>query len=146
MRSLLAQLLIAYPSFDLEAIQRMKAIQSDDVNELCECFLTLIEQLPADLVIFCVVDSINLFEDNTRWREEARYVVQALIELSEDTKERGCVFKLLLMSSWNSRVLYREMRDQKADVLWMPLRVPSSGGFTAMGWNAIVNSKIAKIE
>ena len=108
--------------------------------------MRLIEQLSANIVVFCIMDSINIYKDSTRQREEARNVLQALIELTEHTKERGCVFKLLLMSSWNSRVLYREMPDQKADVIWMPLRVPSSGGYMAIGWNAIVKPDIASIE
>ena len=142
MRSLLAQLLLSYPSFDLEVVQQINFIQCDDVDDLCNIFLTLIEQLPSDFVVFCIVDGINLYEESTLLREEARVVLQALIDLTEHTKEQGCVFRLLLMSPWNSRVLYREMLDQKADLLWMPARVPSQGGFTAMGWNAMIKSNI----
>ena len=70
--------------------------------------------------------------------------MQTLTDVVERTKEGGeCAFKLLLMSSWNSHVLYKDMLDQDGDVVWMPARVASQGGFTAMKWNASVGSNLA---
>ena len=62
----------------------------------------------------------------------------------EQTNEGGgCVFKLLVMSPWNSRVLYKEMVDQEEDVVWMPGTVPAQGGFTGLKWDASVGSNLA---
>ena len=66
-------------------------------------------------------------------------IVRALVDVGEQTR---CTFKLLLMSSWNSRILYKDMLDQQ-DVIWMPAKVPAQGGFTAMKWNASVDSNLA---
>ena len=70
-------------------------------------------------------------------------MVQTLVDVVERTKESGCAFKLLLMSPWNSRMLYKEMLDQEGDVIWMPAKVPAQGGFTGMKWNASVGSNLA---
>ncbi len=78
--------------------------------------------------------------------EEASIAVQALVDVVERTKENGCTFKLLLMSSWNSRVLYKDMLDQEADVVWMPAKVPAQGGFTGMKWSASVDSNLGLTE
>ncbi|CAD6583586.1 MAG: hypothetical protein ASARMPREDX12_001310 [Alectoria sarmentosa] len=144
MRSLLAQLLLAYRDFDLRTIQRMQNLNYDDVNDLCDVFDLLITQLPQYIVVFCVLDAVSFYEDNPTVCEEASIVVQALVDVVERTRrESGCAFKLLLMSPWNSRVLYKDMRDQTGDVIWMPTKVPAQGGFTGMKWSASVDSNLA---
>ena len=140
MRSLLSQLLLSYPDFDLEVVRRMRNVHYDDVNDLCDIFFTLVDQLPPQTVIFCILDGITFYEDDATACEDAVLVLQTLVDITERTRENGCAFKLLLMSPWNSRTLYRELIDQEADVLWTPLRVPALGGFTAAGWNATVGS------
>ena len=119
-------------------------------TSLCSIFSLLISQLPPYIVVFCIIDSITFFEDNTDICSEASTAVQTLTDIVERTKEEkgrgGCVFKLLLTSSWNSRVLYKEMVDQKEDVVWMPAKVPPQGGFTGMKWNASVGSNLAVMD
>ena len=143
MRSLLAQLLLAYRDFDLRTVQQMQNLDYSDVNDLCDVFDILITQLPHYLVIFCVIDAISFYEDNAKLREKAGIAVQALVDVVERTRESGCVFKLLLMSPWNSRMLYKDMLDQEGDVEWMPANVEAQGGFTGMKWSASVDSNLA---
>ena len=139
MRSLLAQLLLAYRDFDLRTIQRMQNLNYDDVTDLCDIFDLLITQLPPHILVFCILDAISFYEDSAKVCEEASIIVRALVDVGEQTR---CTFKLLLMSSWNSRILHKEMLDQQ-DVVWMPAKVPAQGGFTAMKWNASVDSNLA---
>ena len=139
MRSLLAQLLLAYRDFDLRTIQRMQSLNYDDVNDLCDIFGLLITQLPPYVLVLCILDAISFYEDSATVCEEASIIVRALVDATEQT---ACTFKLLLMSSWNSRILYKDMFDQQ-DVIWMPAKVPAQGGFTAMKWNASIDSNLA---
>ena len=144
MRNLLAQLLLSYPSFNFHTIQRMQQnLDYTSVNDLCDIFDLLIAQLPPYIVVFCIIDSISFFEDKTAVCEEASIAVEALVDVVERTREGGCVFKLLVMSPWNSRVLYKHMVDQEGEVIWVPAKVPAQGGFTAMKWNASVESNLA---
>ena len=143
MRSLLAQLLLSYRDFDLRTVQRMRNLNFDDVNDLCDVFDLLIAQLPDYVVVFCVLDAISFYEDSAAVCDEAGVVVQALVDVVERTREAGCAFKLLLMSPWNSRVLYKNMQDQEGEVLWMPAKVPAQGGLTGMKWSASVDSNLA---
>ena len=140
MRSLLAQILLAYSDFDLRAIPQIQHLDFDDVNDLCDVFDLLIAQLPQYTVVFCIVDAISFFEDDESVCAEANVVVQALVDVVERTKDGGCRFKLLLMSPWNSHVLYRNMRDQEGDVVWLPGKIPAQGGFTGSKWRASVES------
>ena len=134
MRSLLAQLLLAYPHFDLRIVRRVRSIHYDDVNDLCDLFEMLVAQLPPRIIVFCMLDAISFYENTKRVCEEAEIVIEALVDIVERTKDGGCAFKLLLMSPWNSRVLYKKMHDQEGDVLWVPAKVPSQGGFTEAKW------------
>lgn len=146
MRSLLAQLLLAYSDFDLRTVRRLQHLDFDDVKDLCDVFDLLIDQLPHYVVVFCVVDAISFYEDTAAVCDEAGVVVQTLVDVVERTRESGCAFKLLLMSPWNSRVFYRYMQDQEGDVLWVPAKVPAQGGFTAMKWSATVESSLGVID
>ena len=139
MRSLLAQLLLAYRDFDLRTIQQMQHLDYDDVNNLCDIFDLLITQLPPYILVVCILDAISFYEDSASVCEEARIIVRALVHATEKT---ACTFKLLLMSSWNSRILYKNILDQQ-NVIWMPAKVPAQGVFTAMKWNASIASHLA---
>ena len=144
MRSLLAQLLLAFSDFDLRTIQRMQQdLDFNDVNDLCDVFDLLVAQLPPYVLVFCFVDAISFFEDSAGVCDEANVAVQALVDIVDRTKESGCTFKLLLMSPWNSRVLYESISDQEEDVLWVSIRVQAQGGFTAFKWTDSVEAGLA---
>lgn len=113
------------------------------VSKLCEVFELLINQIPHHIVVFCVIDALTLYEDSRTVCERASLAVQALVDVVERTKENGCTFQLLLTSPSNSRMLYRDMADREADVVWMPAEVPAQGGFTAMKWSDGVDSNLA---
>lgn len=132
MRSLLAQLILAYPDFNPTIVQRMRDINSNDINKPCEIFYTLISQVPPETMIFCMVDGITLYESSTAQMKEARKITQTLVDITNSCKENGCIFKALLTSPGNSRAIYKDL--EKTDVIWMPRNISSQGGFTSMKW------------
>ena len=140
MRSLLAQLLLAWPNFDLKTIREMRDGRFDDLQDLCDMFCALIGQLSSEVVVFCVMDAIGYYENSKDLCEEASFVIETLTDLVERTTDGGCTFKLLLMCSWNSRKLSQSMVDPQEEVLWMPTGIPSVGGFTLSNWNAIMQA------
>ncbi|KAL4812685.1 hypothetical protein BDW67DRAFT_188465 [Aspergillus spinulosporus] len=147
MRSLVAQLLESYPGFDLQTVQRTAQLRGDDVHGLCEIFHDLVSQLPADVVVFCVVDGVTAFEERVGLRESGEEVVQALVQTVQECVQRKpasgrCVFKLLLTCPRNSRRLWRLIPGEVGDVVWMPDSVPSLGGFTVGKWNASVGGAL----
>lgn len=133
MRSLLAQLLVTYPDFNLSIIQRLRDIDSNSVSSLCEIFSTLIMQIPPQTMVFCMIDGITLHESSASQTEDVHKVVQTLVALTRSCKEHGCILKVLLTSPGNSRAVYKDL--DKADVMWMPRNVGSQGGFTSMKWS-----------
>lgn len=146
MRNLLAQLLTAYLDFDLRAILRMRDLDYHDVGDLCAIFERLVMQLPPHIVVFCVIDNINIYEDNAARCEDAELVMQTLVDVVERTRDESCAFKVLLTSPWNSHVLYKHMSDQNRDVVWMPARIPLQGGFTESKWGAIVDRNVTSLS
>lgn len=142
MRSLISQLLIAYPEFDVQTLGQISQIQPRDVNALCQMFYHLVRQLPSDIVVFCIIDSITTFEIGTGYLDESALAVSQLVEIVEQTNKYSCVFKLLFSSPRNSHKLYRLMPSRTSDVIWIPSRVPRSGGFTSAKWQVGVSERL----
>lgn len=130
MRNLIAQLLLNYDNFELITVRKIKAFDYEDIEDLCDVFEMLIAQLPPSVVVFCIVDSVGVFEEDKSQRKDARVVMETLVSFAEG-EEEACTFKLLATSSWNSTTLYKAFPDQKDGVLWMPLKVASQGTLTA---------------
>jgi hypothetical protein len=150
MRSLVAQLLESHPGFDLQTVRKVAQLRGDDVHGLCEIFHNLVDQLPADVVVFCIVDGVTAFEERMGLRESGEEVVQALVRTVQECAQEKpvggrCVFKLLLTSPRNSRRLWRLIPDEVGDVVWMPDAVPSLGGFTVGKWNTSVGRPLRDI-
>ncbi|OQE10024.1 hypothetical protein PENVUL_c005G05573 [Penicillium vulpinum] len=140
MRSLISQLLIAYPEFDVQTLGRISQVQPGDVDALCEIFYHLVHQLSSEIVVFCVIDSITTFELGTTYLDESELAVSQLVQIVQ-ANTYSCVFKLLFSSPRNSRKLYKLMPSQ-SDVIWVPTRVPPSGGFTSAKWQTDVSERI----
>ncbi|KAL4877596.1 hypothetical protein BJY04DRAFT_221967 [Aspergillus karnatakaensis] len=140
-RSLIAQLLESHPRFDLQTVRRIPQVDENDIPGLCDIFYDLITQLPPDIVVFCIADAVSEFEDRLAMREGGETIVQALLNIVEscalgNQKGERCVFKVLLTAPGNSRRFWRcvEAVGAVGDVVWMPEKVPSLGGFTAGKW------------
>jgi hypothetical protein len=151
MRSLVAQLLESHPGFDLQTVRRIAQLRGGDVHGLCEIFHELVAQLPADVVVFCVVDGVTVFEERMGLRESGEEVVKALVRTVQECTQKKpvgekSVFKLLLTSSRNSRRLWRLIPGEVGDVVWMPDAVPSLGGFTVGKWDASVGRPLRDVK
>ena len=146
MRSLICQLLLAYPDFGSHIVDRIRNANYSTMDDLCKIFYLLAIQLPPHVMVFCIIDAVTFYEENKSMRKEGEIAVKKLMEIVQWTKNYGCVFKLLLTSPWNSRVLYKHMFDQQKDVIWIPAKVPSTGGFTNMKWNSSIGSDVAMLK
>ena len=95
MRSLIHQLL-PVQDFDLGFINDSYAerVHLQDLLWLCDLFVRLVDQLSEDRVLFCVIDSVSVFER----QKYGNGVFQVMEKLSMLTRTLGSVpiFKLLL--------------------------------------------------
>lgn len=141
LRSLLAQLLTSWPEFDLTAMERLRDINYDDVDDLTYIFEFLVAQIPPGVVVFCVIDAVTVLEDRKAWREGAARALEALVQLADMHEvETRCVLKLLMTSPTNSRELHRQVPKQK--VIWMPESVPRMGPASDFSWKQGVARKL----
>lgn len=116
-RSLTSQLL-SYYNFDLGFINCRSfrdRIQSHEMHHLCELFRTLLRQIPIDNVVFCIIDSISLYE-RAEWRRDICFVVHKLRENTEIV-ELNAVFKLFIASSSRSRHVNSHIAPQDQLIL-----------------------------
>lgn len=145
MQSLLAQLLVSYENLKLATIDKFRLINPANVAALCTIYYDLILQLPADCMVFSIIDAMTFHEDNKARCRDALNVVQTLADLTAAcVGDEHCIFKVLLTCPGTSRSLYKEMA--KEDVIWMPSKVGVQGGFTSMKWNSSVGKTVSDLD
>lgn len=116
-RSLISQLL-SFGNFDLAFINSRTSrdrIQSYELDHLCELFRELLHQIPIDVTVFCIIDSISLYERD-EWNHDVCFVVRKLREITE-TVELNAVFKLFVASSGRSRHVNSQIAPQDQLIL-----------------------------
>ncbi|KAM7222207.1 hypothetical protein V8F06_002479 [Rhypophila decipiens] len=145
MRSLVGQLLVAYTDYSVGVVRGIRAANLDSVQDLCKIFLLLIGQLPREMTVFCILDSVTRFEETNSFREEGEAVVKEMMKVVNWTADNGCCFKLLLTSPGNSRALYRHLLEPEKDSIWLPAKVPSRGGFTKGKWEGTVGRDMDRL-
>ncbi|KAF2729185.1 hypothetical protein EJ04DRAFT_447810 [Polyplosphaeria fusca] len=134
-QSIVAQVLICYDDFNLDTIRQLSHVNFDDLDGLCDIFEILLSQLPRRTVLFCVIDGITSHEDSEVRREDVGAVLQRLIELAEQDFSEGCTFKLLITSPRLSRIYQRKLKTRE-NVLTMPAKLASQGGFSNAKWTS----------
>jgi hypothetical protein len=105
--------------FDLSFITKRacRRIESDDFEALCITFLQLIEQLPSDQVVVCLIDNLSIY-DNGKRRKDTLKAFSTLKNLSEDQNDQGGpVFKLLVTDPGYSPYS-RHMLGRVLDLNW----------------------------
>ena len=127
MNSLLAQLLILYPDFEISH-QDLTDVQSGTMDSVLALFEKLVAQLPATVFVFVIVDGISLYEDIARLAE-TRTVMERLMRLVRD-EGMGSVFKLMATSPTRIRSLPEGVEDH--EVLSVPREVPQQSGLSVL--------------
>lgn len=105
MRSLICQVLRLFHNqvnLSFTSSRRYREqLESHNLHILCDCFANVVKQLPADTVLFCIIDSIDCFEKH-EWAEDCRFMIREIQDILHEY-EYGPVFKLLLTSPVRSR-------------------------------------------
>ncbi|KAL8801420.1 MAG: hypothetical protein Q9182_004484 [Xanthomendoza sp. 2 TL-2023] len=97
LRSLIGQLLhVQQFDLSLAGFDHAELPHQDNVTYFLDLFHLLIEQLPEDKVLFCVIDGISYFEMSDQ-TSEMESIIKSLQELTQD-RGTGPIFKLLMTS------------------------------------------------
>lgn len=136
MRSLLAQLLVQYPDFEISK-EDLAGLTHNNIDPILALFSKLISQIPYPVMVFCIIDGITLYEDPDN--------VEDTIQVTEDlttltAKKGGCAFKLLLTSS--TRIRDPPAMVEEEFILTVPRNLPPQGGFTAGKWADNIESQV----
>lgn len=86
-------------------------LESHNLQTLCNCFATVVKQLSPDLVLICIIDSIDCFE-RPAWVEDCKLVIKEIQDLLYEY-ENGPVFKLLVTSPGRSKCVGNLFKRQK---------------------------------
>ena len=86
-------------------------LESHNIAALCHTFKMLIEQLPMDVFVFCIIDGINLYE-RSEWLDGLVLIVNSLNQIAQNARLRP-IFKLLMTSSRTSRHIQQHIEPQQ---------------------------------
>ncbi|KAF2855695.1 hypothetical protein T440DRAFT_161170 [Plenodomus tracheiphilus IPT5] len=143
--SLIAQLLLQYDHFDLADVKRLSQLDNDDVKALGIAFGNLLKQLPLGFMVFCIVDSVSLYDDEERG-DDTELLVKKLVALTRKSAAAdGCVFKLMLTSHTQLRLEAVESLRNK-EILQVPEILESGDGFSDLKWDRFVGKRIDSLQ
>ncbi|KAI1172278.1 hypothetical protein F4777DRAFT_582132 [Nemania sp. FL0916] len=123
-KSLIEQLLYQH-RFDSVALSHVAQIVNlalldngyDDIEELCRLFVSLVHQLPSNVTLFCVLDSVNMYEDPEYMHDmHVEKVLYEVLSLTRDNRVRTHV-KVLLTSPTDTDTIRQGFREE--DILSM---------------------------
>ena len=140
MNSLLAQLLVQYPDFEISS-HDLADVSHNTLDSVARLFVKLVAQLPSTVILFCVIDGISLYEDQVRLAE-TRKVMHQLTGLLEE--RGGPIFKLMLTSA--TRIKNPPERLDMDDILVVPKNVPPETHFSSPKWVNLVGSNLIDPE
>lgn len=142
--SLLAQLLLQYEHFGSAELERLSRLEMSNVATLGRAFGRLLQRLPRGCLVFCIVDSVALYDDERR--SEAEVLVEMLIELARASAAReGCVFKVLLTAATRLRLDAVDYLDEDGEVLQVPEGFHTGEGFSDLEWEMGVGRSISVV-
>jgi hypothetical protein len=139
-----AAVLLQYDDFGPAELRQLRRLEKSDVEALGFAFGRLLKRLPGGCLVFCIVDSVALYDDERR--DEAEVLVEMLIELVRFSAAReGCVFKVLLTAATRLRLDATDCLDEDDEVLQVPERFPAGDGFSDMKWEMGIGRSICDI-
>ena len=86
-------------------------LEAHNIAALCHTFKLLIDQLPMDITVFCIIDSINLYE-RPEWLDDLVQIVKCLNQITQDTRLQP-IFKLLMTSARTSRYVQHHIEPEQ---------------------------------
>ncbi|CZR35726.1 uncharacterized protein FPRO_00151 [Fusarium proliferatum ET1] len=89
----------------------------EDVEELCQLFSVLVRRLRSDTTLFCVIDSVNFYEDEDML--QGMYVEKVLFEILQLTGDQRVKthVKILFTSATDTNTIWKAFKEK--DVLSM---------------------------
>ncbi|KAF5700451.1 hypothetical protein FGLOB1_10777 [Fusarium globosum] len=84
----------------------------EDVEELCQLFSVLVRRLRSDTTLFCVIDSVNVYEDEDML--QGMYVEKVLFEILQLTGDQTVKthVKILFTSATDTNTIWRAFKEK----------------------------------
>ncbi|KAK4465050.1 hypothetical protein QBC42DRAFT_262380 [Cladorrhinum samala] len=139
--SMLAQLLTKCNGLDLRNVSGIEQqLDCEDVEEVMAMFESVLKEVLRDgsKTIFVIIDGLSFWLDSDQedLRRDAEGVITRFIEMGsrKRKKNRGAV-KVLLTAPGRFHVDWLEDKlGENVSVLNIPVKLPPTGGYTAMKW------------
>ncbi|KAI8950144.1 hypothetical protein F4801DRAFT_363241 [Xylaria longipes] len=119
MRCLIAQLLCSSTlNLELLSPEDLKGCRQHDLKYLCHVFVSLVEQLPPEIDVLCIIDGISWYEQ-APWLSGLRSVVGMFEHLVENVDPRYAgILKVLMTSPGISTEVVNRTREVRKRRFW----------------------------
>ena len=107
-------LIVDYTMFNLNFIDTRRYhedLESHNIAALSHTLKELIDQLPLDIFVFCIIDGINLYE-RSEWLNDLVQIVNCLNQIAQNGRLRP-IFKFLMTSAGTSRYIQQHIEPQQ---------------------------------
>ncbi|KAL7953129.1 hypothetical protein V8C34DRAFT_309472 [Trichoderma compactum] len=116
------------------------------ITSVFQRFERVSKQLPANITVFCIIDSLSVYLDNDRTSYNAEQLIEELLKLTQARKcKNQCVFKLLLTAPKRFHSTAVDGLSEE-NVLTLPPTLPNKGGFTATKWHYSISQQLESFE
>ncbi|KAF5591405.1 hypothetical protein FPANT_5680 [Fusarium pseudoanthophilum] len=89
----------------------------EDIEELCQLFAVLVRRLRSDTTLFCVIDSVNVYEDEDMMQDMfVEKVLFEILQLTGDPRVKTHV-KIIFTSATDTNTIWKAFKEK--DVLSM---------------------------
>ncbi|KAE8442708.1 hypothetical protein EG329_002899 [Mollisiaceae sp. DMI_Dod_QoI] len=119
LRSMIYQLLL-YPNThepNLEMLSQQKLyddLRGHELDALRHLFQQLVQQIPRDTLVFCIIDGLSEYETRmNNSTEDLRLVVDGLQSIARDQNRTGPTFKVLMTSANKSIEIWKQIPPQE---------------------------------
>jgi hypothetical protein len=131
-RSLIAQLMTQFNFGHVSPSQRfsLQDLDGDNIHILCDLFALLVQQLPPNTRVFCLIDGISLYEKDI-YLEEMSVAIMNMVKMVDQSLDRpGPTFKLLITSPQATSQVRRVFDSEFAPLLDMRSWPMASGNIS----------------
>ncbi|KAL8295803.1 hypothetical protein RB597_009127 [Gaeumannomyces tritici] len=143
--SLLAQLLERCgEAVDVAEAKDLGKFRSDKLGAVWKRFETVLDLLPPEATVFCVIDSISAFVMKSSTAEDAEDLIEKLLDLAQERPKNKCVFKVLLTA--HKRLDSPSLKDADVEQISVPVSLPRTGGLTMQKLKFGLEKKVEELE
>lgn len=108
----------------------------------------MLARVPADTTVFCIIDGLSLYVNNSERSRDAQRLVRRLLRLTlDEKKKRACKLKLFLTTANLLRTPeVEDLLDDDSQVLHLQSRLPRTIRYNSTNWDRLLGELLKSLD